>query len=162
MDQFLSLLIKLAIITLFFAIILFGIRWIIGSISRMNEMRKKQNLSVIARWRNKVTESMWKDLMDIRIAGIVPVGEKVEDFLYSMFPRSMEDLERLRVQNPVAWRETMVYLAPLMVRIKATATYKGQDALNYIIKGIESAVSGNNSPDKDGAEDPDKGRAGGR
>lgn len=100
--------------------------------------------------------------MDIRIAGIIPVGESVENFLYAMFPKAMGDLEELREKNPVAFREVMAYLLPLFVRIKATAHYKGQDALQSILGSIEDLVQGNLTQDKDGIQDPDNGKTGGR
>lgn len=160
MDSIMRLVIIIAILTLFIAIIAFSIRWTWGSISRINEMRKKQNLSVMARWRNRITQKMWKDLMDIRIAGIVPVGESVENFLMAMFPQAMGDLEEMRKKNPVAWRETMVYLLPLFVRIKATAHYKGREGLESIIQSIQETIEGigqgNNSTDKNDNPDNNK------
>lgn len=150
------MLLNLAIISLFLAIFLFAFRWAWASLARMNEMRKKQSISVIARWRNKTTENLWADLMDIRLAGILPVGEKVQDFLWAMFPRTMEDLERLRKQNPIAWRETMAYLAPLVIKIKMTAHYSGRDALDGIIREVEGIVGSYTKNDNSSNEDISK------
>ena len=142
MNDMIDFIIKAAILTLALGVMVLIIRFVIVSLIRTVQFSKKQNLSVIARYRNKVTEAAWKDLMDVRIAGIVPVGESVENFLYAMFPRAMDELETMRTKNPVAWREVMVYFAPLMLRIKATAHYKGQDALASIINQIEGFTKG--------------------
>ena len=155
--------ISLLILALFFAILAAVIRWLWTSISRMNEMRKKQNLSVIARWRNKATEALWKDLMDIRIAGIIPVGMKVEAFLYDMFPNEMETLEEMRTKNPIAWREYIKYIAPVLLYIKVNAHYKGQEALDNVIQRAKEIFTGVANPtDQSSVQDSGNGNSGGR
>lgn len=148
---------KAAMILLFVAIILALVNRIIRGLLQSKEMAQRQNLSVIARYRNKVTAAMWADLMDIRIGGVLPIGEKVEDFLWSMFPRAMEELEVMRVKNPAAWRETMKYLAPLVLSLKVVAFYKGQEALSHVMGWVQNLVQGPKTDPAEGesvAEDP--------
>jgi hypothetical protein len=136
--------------------------------------RKKAAISVIARYRNKATLALWEDLMDIKIAGIVPVGTKVENWLNAMFPREMAELENQRTRNPIAWRSTIEFLAPVVISIKHFATYKGQEVLKGIIGNVVEGLQNANNPDPEqnpsaaqvqdqgSLSDPDQGEPGGR
>ena len=147
---------KAAMVLLFIAIILTLVNKIIRGLLQSKEMAQRQNLSVIARYRNKITAAMWADIMDIRIGGVLPIGEKVEDFLWAMFPRGMEGLEDMRVKNPYAWRETMKYLGPLVLSFKVVAHYKGQEALGHVMGWVQNLVEGvKTDPELDQAPDQD-------
>lgn len=157
-------LLRAAMILLFIAIILALVNLIIKNLLRSKEMAARQNLSVLARYRNKVTAAFWADLMDIRVGGVLPIGEKVEDFLWAMFPRAMENLEDMRTKNPTAWRETMKYLAPLVLSLKVVAHFKGQEALGHVMGWVEGIVGGNKddpAPDPSDVKDLNQGRTGG-
>ena len=96
---------------------------------------------------------IWKDLLDIRIGGILPVGEKVEDFIMALFPRTLETLEEMRVKNPMAWRETMKYLMPLMLSLKYQAQFKGKEFLDGALDHIAELVQGVMAPAKKDQDD---------
>lgn len=145
-DATINFSIRVAIIVLCIAIILWVANKIIQGALRSKDMAQRQNISVIARYRNKVTASLWADAMDIRVGGILPIGEKIEDWLYAMFPRAMEDLEVMRTKNPAAWREVMKYLLPLAITLKVVALYKGQEALQNVMGWVQNLLEGNKEP----------------
>jgi len=141
-EELLSFLVFLVIIAFVGYIIQYTIRKIMYSYNQ----RKKAAISVIARYRNKATLALWEDLMDIKLAGIVPVGTKVEGWLNAMFPREMAELENQRTKNPIAWRSTIEFLAPVVISIKHFATYKGQEVLKGIIGNVVEGLQNANNP----------------
>jgi len=93
---------------------------------------KMQSKSVTARVRNRMTKKYWDDLMDIRIMGVFPVGKRLEDLLWDLMPRLMEDLEEQRTKNPAVWRESIKFLTPIALYLKGMAKYKPKEMISNV------------------------------
>ena len=117
---------------------------------------KMQSKSVVSRARNSFTKKMYQDLFDIKIFGIFPVGHRLEDLLWDLMPRAMDELEDQRTRNPMVWRETIKYITPVLLYIKIMAKYKPQDALQYVFNFITSMGQEPNSDPNDQNKNVDK------
>ena len=126
----------------------FGLKHGLRSIHK----RTMQSKSVIARARNKITHNMVQDMFDIRIMGFFPVGHTIEDLLWDSMPRTMEELEELRTRNPIAWRETIKYLMPIVLYLKQVAKYQPKE----VLKNVLGMFKQNAEDPKDVDEEPPK------
>jgi len=113
----------------------FGLKHGLRSVHRS----KMQSKSVIARARNKLTQKLWNDLLDIRIMGFLPVGQSIEDLLWDSFPRVMEQLEEDRVKNPIVWRENIKFLTPIALYLKTMAKYQPKQVFEHVFSIFANA-----------------------
>ena len=134
-------LLQVLLILIIVAFVGYILQYVIRKVMYSYSQRKKAAISLLARYRNRATIALWDDMMDIKLAGIVPVGTKVEGWLNVMFPREMAELEWQRTKNPIAWRSTMEFLMPLIVSLKSFATYKGQEVLQGIIGNVVGGIT---------------------
>jgi len=106
------------------------------------ELSRRQAKSVLSRYRNKATLALWNDLTDIRIAGLLPVGENLLD----LFPDTVAELEAQRTKNPEAWANTIAFLAPILLRVKANAMTDPGKMLKRLLGGFTQGSAGAGTP----------------